>query len=697
MTDFAKLINLMDAAYVSGHVTHNFERSFETFINSALPLMATHTKITEAAFENYELSRSRNNSEESNTTFSRRSNTPVHNLNSKMVKILGSAGAQMADLVSRAKNSFYIKKLSKSFSFKGLRDFGASLQLPLVGSARNYVARSSSQRVVLPVDNDTAMQTNIETQIFKRLNSARQNVFISPRVFEKKTSQRIVPVDESGGLLFTNIEPPHATENPVSLLRNEGRLCRKASSEFVSAMSTLNSSLPKSFGNASFREPVCVSSKKDSVVPEPACTNIIEVADEVLPSPINVKHPSVPPRRKTRKSRCNSDGNRSLTPESLLEKIARYQETEKRRSKSPERSNLPTCAGVLNLILDNPRLSISKANNQRGSAGPVLTGLSPPRTASLGLMASVVHLTNQGSATDASNTISRTNRPKALSAESKPRLSKSIPAEIVSPTGAGALDQDLMSSGLSSRRNSSDSNLLSRSSRGRSLSQSINSIKNSSRKSSEASKFSQLIFPHLELHGTRRSIRRHSSDPNLQHFVETTDVDSLLPTDASLSGRLGTRGILSGRKPVPGDLDASGNSCSDSMCLQSMSPGHFDLSYTLAQEKPKLETKILNERLESSCRMRLQTCSPVSVGGSSPGKPMEMDKFSSRRMSSVPNHWAIPSAESVEKEILDNRTSLSSDSSGKSTLSARKQNSKLLPAKSSVTTSARQGSESNLH
>jgi len=419
------------------------------------------------------------------------------------------------------------------------------------------------------VDNDTALQPSVEGQFYKSPNTGRQNTFRSPRAPEKKSLQSDAPQENP---LLRNIEPHRSGETSVSLLRNDGKVSRRPSPESNPGNSSLNSTT-KNFGNASYKEKYWTSTKKEAVAPEPASTDLKQGPNEVLPDAIVVKPPSIFIKQNPRGSRNSSSVRRSFTPESLLEKIARYQVTEKRRSKSPERSNVPTCAGVLNLILDNPRLSISKphstSTDSAADASKVISRVHRPKALS--------DMMDSGlSAAGTPMGISRVNRNKALSAESK----------LGAYPHVDVLNQELIKSTL--RRNSSDS-ALSRSSHRTSGIQSINSVQNTSRRSSEGSKPNQLVFSHLDHHFTRIS---SASDDMSQLLCQTLLSQSNSPkttsrrnSDASKSKQLffsrleqhGTRHIIGGREPASKDLDA--NSETGSACtanhVRTISPYNF--------------------------------------------------------------------------------------------------------------------------
>jgi len=95
--DFVKVINLMDAAYVSAHSTRNFERAFENFINFALPLMANHTKCTEIEAGLYEMSSqkmlTRRSLSNSKSNMELNSSKMMKRTNKKLARVLGRSGA----------------------------------------------------------------------------------------------------------------------------------------------------------------------------------------------------------------------------------------------------------------------------------------------------------------------------------------------------------------------------------------------------------------------------------------------------------------------------------------------------------------------------------------------------------------------------------------------------------------------------
>jgi len=211
VTDFAKVISLMDAAYVSGHVTHNFERCFERFINAALPLMASHIKITEPAYENFELSRSRENSHDSITSFSRKSSSHLSRVNSKVRKLLGNTGAMMGQVVARAHSSFLThkeksrKNILKNCSPGNVPEpEGCKYQVQSLGTARrrssknaiipNSIIKGSSQRI-LPLSDICTASKLIEQPSVSLISGSHLQVKLSDssipaeeKAFEEKAS-----------------------------------------------------------------------------------------------------------------------------------------------------------------------------------------------------------------------------------------------------------------------------------------------------------------------------------------------------------------------------------------------------------------------------------------------------------------------------------------------------------------------------
>jgi len=694
MTDFAKLINLMDAAYVSAHVTHNFERSFETFINSALPLMASHTKITEAAFENYELSRSRNNSMDSST--SSRHNTAPTSRNSKAVKLLGVSGAKMVEFAMRAKGSFSFRKLSKSVSLRNLR---------MKGSARVYATKTTSQRVI-PLDN-AGLQASPETNNF--------------------TSQRVMSMDNSNSPLFTSLEPPHMIETPISLLRNDGRLSRKASTEFNVLNSSLASVIPKIFCSTSNKGSPHVTSKQESASPEPANIDVMKIPESELPCPITVKHLTaaveltpVHPKRNSLYSKRNSlTQHCSATPESLLEKIARYQIEELRRSRSPEKSK---GHGVLNLIMDTShhtrRRSTSRPNDRK--AVPLATETVPTRRGSFSFVPSAI--SSLGNHKDVPQGINRVSRPKAFStgadALSRSSLDLNMSSKI---SGIESVRQSLLNSSaeaaemsqlvythlepLDIRRNSSDGNLNQTSLQ---QPQTPHSGHRTSR-GSVTTKYNLLVFPDAQQH----SIRPGASEPNLNAFSDNGSQEVLLTTNTSpfkekdLNMTPSARMRLQSISPHQLDHDSSSEGrgrLTNGMGSQTVHQSGFNHCYFLGSEQFSSRRGSTNPML--SARVSPSAHPMLSARVSPSAHPMLSARF--RHCSDEQNFQPRGDFADNSEDINSNRDSLSTCSSGDyalpftPTTEAQFENSNYLETNNLKLTTSKHGcdwipSESNMH